>query len=128
MQSSFQLPKQFSEELVLFAAHTPALQKYSEISESNTQISKERLGLGEARTNTWCDFIVLEMLLMEMLSCVDVAETLTPHFPKNHQLNLACLERVKQRCTVTDIFPFSTPKQPMGSHHPLVTAGGLSCS
>lgn len=49
MQSSFQLPKQFSEELVLFAAHTPALQNYSEISESNTQISKERLGLGEAR-------------------------------------------------------------------------------
>lgn len=138
MQPSFQLPKQLSEELLLFAAHTPALQKYSEISESNTQISEERLGLGEAGTNTWCDCCSgyipdgdvlkhgcgrhgeLQPLLQELL---------TLHFPQNHQLHLACFERVKD--AVTGIFPFSTPHHTKaahtGSHHPPVTADSSHC-
>lgn len=51
---------------------------------------------------------------------------LTLHSPQNHQLNLACLERVKD--AVADIFPFCTPKAAhAGSHHPLVTAESSHC-
>lgn len=49
---------------------------------------------------------------------------LTLHFPQNHQLNLACLQRVRDALLY---FPLFHALSHQGSHHPLVTADSSHC-
>lgn len=119
MQSSFQLPQQFSEELVLFAVHTPALQKYSEVSESNTQISGERLGLGEAGTNTRCDLSCWKHswwrcshTWMWQAWRASSAEAFNTSFSPEPPAESCLLRKSQTKMQLQTFSPFAHPKQP----------------